>query len=83
MSLFRNVNHDPIDSLPISDLLSKIQIGGADMKLSSILGRLAKHGTDSKGMLKEFEKCLEEFGIEDYVKSSWVCSFIQLKISVF
>ena len=43
------------------------------MKLSSILGRLAKHGNDSKSMLKEFEKCLEEFGIEDYVKSSWVC----------
>jgi len=46
-------------------------ISGQDFKLSSIFARLAQHGSDKAQMMEEFEKCLEEFGIEDYVKQSW------------
>ena len=42
------------------------------MKLSSIFNRLAQHGANKEKMMAEFEQCLEEFGIEEYVMKSWV-----------
>jgi len=46
-------------------------IAGQDLKLSSIFARLAQHGNNKAMMIKEFENCLKEFGIEQYIKQSW------------
>merc|ERR1711892_969787 len=46
-------------------------IAGQDLKLSSIFARLAQHGNNKAMMIKEFEDCLKEFGIEQYIKQSW------------
>merc|ERR1712128_1159 len=46
-------------------------IAGQDLKLSSIFARLAQHGNNKAMMMKEFENCLKEFGIEQYIKQSW------------
>merc|ERR1719295_1627062 len=46
-------------------------IDGQDLKLSSIFNRLAQHGANKEKMMAEFEQCLEEFGIEEYVTKSW------------
>merc|ERR1712168_78665 len=46
-------------------------IDGQDLKLSSIFNRLAQHGSTKEKMMAEFEKSLEEFGIEEYVLKSW------------
>merc|ERR1711935_525539 len=46
-------------------------IAGQDLKLSSIFARLAQHGNNKAMMIEEFENCLKEFGIEQYIKQSW------------